>query len=81
MASVNLKATAVCVGGDHVTILATLDGAAQQSLVYTVEQLTDPLSADDARIAALMIIRLHARGKTNAQVKSDLQGAGFTVTI
>lgn len=81
MASVNLKATAVCAGGNHVTILATLDGAAEQSVVYTVNDLTRDLTADDAGVAALMLIRLHAKGKTNAQLKSDLQGAGFTVTI
>lgn len=81
MASVNLKATAVCAGGDHVTIVATLDGAGQQSVVYTMEQITENLNADDARVAALMLIRLRAKGKTNAQLKSDLQGAGLTVTI
>ena len=80
MAVVQIQATATCEGGEHVTIQARLDGGAPQMTVFTVATMTEALTADDVAATVLPLIRLHARGKTLAQLRADLL-AGISVTV
>lgn len=80
MAVVQIQATGTCAGGEHVTISARLDGGTPQVTVFTVEQMTQALSADDVARVILPLIQLHARGKTTAQLRTDLL-AGISVTV
>ncbi len=80
MAVVQIQATVTCAGGDHVTISARLDGGTPQVTIFTVEQMTEALTAQDVAATILPLIRLHARGKTVAQLRTDLT-AGISVTV
>lgn len=80
MAVIEIKATATCAGGEHVTIAARLDGGAPQATIFTVAQMTQVLTVEDVARVVLPLIQLHARGKTVAQLRTDLL-AGITVTV
>jgi len=80
MATVKIKATGVCSGGEHVNIEANLDGGPVQTTQFTVTRMTQVLTADDVASTVLPLIQLHARGKTVAQLRADLL-AGISVTI
>ena len=80
MATVNIKAVGVCGGGEHVSIEANLDGGPVQATVFAVAQMTEVLTAEDVAATVLPLIRLHARGKSVAQLRADLL-VGISVTI
>ena len=80
MAVIQIQATATCAGGEHVTIQARLDGGTPQTTIFTVDQMTQALTAEDVASTVLPLIQLHARGKTVAQLRADLL-AGISVTV
>ena len=80
MATVTLTATAFCSGGDHVRITLVVDGVERANKVYFVPALVESLNETDADDVIRTLIRLHKIGKTNAQVKTDLQ-AGLIVVV
>ena len=81
MTTIHIKAQGSCSpGGDHIHIQADLDGGPPQVAVFTVADMMEPLTADDVAATVLPLIRLHARGLTRAQLRSDLM-AGLTVVV
>lgn len=80
MTTVHIRATASCSGGEHVTIVADLDGGPPQQTMFSVGDMMQPLTAEDVAATVLPLIRLHARGLTRAQLRNDLL-AGLTVVV
>jgi enoyl-[acyl-carrier-protein] reductase (NADH) len=80
MATVTIQATAICAGGNHVAITGSIAGGPSGTWEFTVDDLRQAVASADAQATILGLIRLHAIGKTAAQLKSDLQ-AGITVTV
>lgn len=83
MATVNIQATAICAGGNHITITASIAGGASRVFAFNIAELQAALDGEagiTVRDTILALIEIHAIGKTAAQLKSDLQ-AGLSVTI
>lgn len=80
MTTIHIRATASCSGGEHVTVVADLDGGPQQQVIFSVEQMMAVLTAEDVASTVLPLIRLHARGLTRTQLRNDLL-AGLTVVV
>ena len=80
MTTVHIRATASCSGGEHVTIVADLDGGPPQQTIFSVSDMMKTLTAEDVAATVLPLIQLHARGLTRAQLRNDLL-AGLTVVI
>ena len=79
MATINIQATGICSGGNHVTLTATVDGA-PVSATYDIAVLRASLNGVDRDEILLALVKLRSIGKTAAEMKTDLQ-AGFTVTV
>jgi hypothetical protein len=83
MATVHIQATAVCAGGEHVKVSASVDGGPVKVFDYLGAELRDTLDGDlgvKNRDAVLALIEIHNIGKTPAQAKADLQ-AGLNLVI
>lgn len=80
MAVVTIQATGICAGGNHVALTASIAGGASQTQRFITSELMAAVAGTDARDVILALLRVHAIGKTPAQVRSNLQ-AGITVTI
>ncbi len=80
MAVVQIQALSTCAGGEHVTVRARLDGSDVQTVVFSVADMTKALTTADVAAVVLPMIQLHARGKTTAQLRTDLL-AGISVTV
>lgn len=80
MSTLTITLDHVCTGGDHLTPGLVLDGQTKRSVNVMRPEVLAPLSEQEIVAAMKALIRLHARGKTNAQVRNNLQ-AGIVVTI
>ena len=79
MATVAIRMTTICAGGDHATVLLT-KGAQVASVNMNVKDIRQPLTQDDIEVFAKVAIRLFNEDKTLAQFRAGMQ-AGFEVTI
>lgn len=83
MAALGYQFVENCAGGGHTTIAVSFNGGAAKNVVYTTDELRQPLSAlttDERETLALLVLKLHFAGKTRAQAKTELQ-SGVTVTL
>jgi DNA-nicking Smr family endonuclease len=80
MASVQIALIEVCAGGNHVDISLAIDDSATQTLHYTADELSQPITDDFVRDAVLSLLRLHFKGMTRQQARAALQ-AGVNLTI
>lgn len=78
MASEIVTLTAVCSGGNHLTI--TGSGAKALTVIVHMDDLSTPVTNDEAEAFVKVIAKLAKAGRTVAQAKTLLQ-AGVTVTV
>jgi hypothetical protein len=79
MASVKVQSV-FCAGGGHARTTLYVAGTAQGAWDFDLEDIIGSPNDADRKEFARNFIRLHKIGKTNAQLKTDLE-AGITVTI
>jgi hypothetical protein len=77
VASITIKATAVCAGGDHITF--DVSGAAARTVVLTRQDLMEALTEEDLDAFIKGVAKLAKVGKTLAQWRTAMQ-TGVTVT-
>ena len=73
-----------CAGGGHIVLDVSLDGGASRRVPYTTDDVRAPLSAltrEEQESLALMILKVHFAGKTRAQITTEFQSGGGTVTV
>lgn len=80
MSTLTITLDRVCAGGDHMTLGLVLDGQAKRTAEVYRPDLLAPLTEVEIAAAMKVLVRLHARGKTNSQVRANLQ-AGVVVTV
>lgn len=78
MATATITMQSVCAGGDHVTVRLTV-GAQNFDFNFGVDELRDPITADDRRLATSIMTRFHCQGMTKAQARAELQSPGISV--
>lgn len=72
-----------CSGGGHVRLDVSFNGGAAQRIVYTTDEIREPLSnltQDQRETLALLVLKVHMAGKTRAQIVTEFQSP-VTVTI
>lgn len=78
MATLTLRITNVCAGGEHFTLTAT--GDVSYSCGYGVAEFTAPLTDAEKEAFLKVLVRFAKIGRTAQQVKNALI-AGATVTV
>lgn len=78
MASVTITLNNVCPGGGHGTL--TVTGAMNESYNVDVEEIRSALDDETKRDFIMKLVRVHAIGKTKAQLRASLL-AGLSVSI
>lgn len=78
---VTITLVGFCASQGHVTVDVSAQGVAgTRRLTYEVADLRDALDWSDAERIARDLLRLHFRGLTNNQARTELQ-AGISLTI
>ena len=80
MTTLTITLDHVCAGGDHMRLGLVLDGQARRSVQVLRAELLEPFTEQEILDAIKVMVRLHARGKTNAQVRNNLQ-TGIVVNV
>lgn len=80
MTTLNITLNSICSGGGHMTLAVSVDGGAIKLINMDTESVILPVSADDVEIVLAGILKLYAKGKTKAQIRTGLT-AGLVVTI
>lgn len=75
-----ISLVSICDGQNHVTVDATVQGVGTKRFTYEIDDIRDGFDVDDARRIIRDVIRLHLRGLTLNQAKTEMQ-SGFTITI
>ena len=73
-----------CAGGGHTTLDMALEGGAARRTTFNTDDFRAPLgslSADERENLALLILKVHFAGKTRAQIASEFQSGGGSVTV
>lgn len=70
----------ICGGQNHITVDATVQGVGTKRFTYEVDDIRDNFDVDEARRIVRDVIRMHLRGLTLNQAKTEMQ-SGFTITI
>ena len=78
MATATITLQSVCAGGDHVVVRLTV-GAQNFDFNYNVDELRDPITAQQRQEAVSIITRFHCGGMTKAQAKAELTSPGISV--
>lgn len=78
MATAAITLQSVCAGGDHVKLRLTV-GAQSFDFNYDVDELREPITAEQRRDAVSIITRFHCGGMTKAQAKTELTSPGISV--
>jgi hypothetical protein len=78
MATATITTLGTCAGGDHVRIRFTV-GANNFDYDYLIEELNEPISPEQRRIAISVFTRFHCTGMTKAETKTELQPPGISV--
>lgn len=79
MASITLRATHVCSGGEHVTLSVEFAGLTVTLNTEASDMLT-PITQEDLLAWARVTLRIYKAGKTMAQVRNAMQ-SGLTVSV
>lgn len=79
MTTLTLTAQHVCGSNNHIR-LSVSDGQASRTIVVSADEIAEPLDEDRIRDAVGTILKLYARGRTRAQVRSALV-AGLEVVL
>ena len=82
MTNVTLSLSSACAGGDHITLSVAIPGvwSGSSGVLDMENDLLSPLTQDDIQAAIKVLLRVHAIGKSRAQLRSDLQ-AGIAMAI
>lgn len=83
MATISYTFIDRCAGGGHTRIDVSFNAGAEQRIVYTTDELREPLSnltQDQRETLALLILKVHMAGKTRAQIVTEFAGP-VTITI
>lgn len=78
--AVGITLTGICAGQNHIHLSVAVNGGQARAVTYEVDELAEPLSQDEGHRIVRDLLRLHFRGRTKAQAKTELQ-AGFTLVI
>jgi len=78
MSAVIIQLTGICSGGNHLTFTAS--GDLSRSMVIDLNDLSAPITEQDAAAFIRVVARLAKLGRTNAQARALLQ-TGATVTV
>lgn len=78
MATAAITLQSVCAGGDHVKLRLTV-GAQSFDFNYDVDELREPITAEQRRDAVSIITRFHCGGMTKAKAKTELTSPGISV--
>ena len=78
MATATITLQSVCAGGNHVTVRLTV-GAQNFDFTYMIDELDNPITAEERRLATSIITRFHCQGMTAAQAKAELVSPGISV--
>lgn len=84
MATISYTFVSRCAGGGHTALDISLNGGAANRVVYTTDEIRDPLSnltQDQRETLALLILKVHMAGKTRAQMVTEFGAGPVTVTI
>ena len=79
MSKIAWTVTGICPGGNHLTVLASLNGAPPTTLILDVNDIAT-ISEEEFPIIVKYLVRCYSEGKTTAQVKSGGQ-LGVTVNM
>lgn len=81
MATVDIKVTAVCAGGNHGTTKVNVNAGPDNFIVVDIDDIRTKQWSLEVREAFIEgCLRLATQGLTNAQARAKLQN-GFTVTF
>ncbi len=78
MTTETITLTAICPGGNHLTLTAT--GAKAFAFVADLDSLNDQVTDEEGLAFVKVIAKMAKNGRTNAQAKVLLQ-AGVTITV
>lgn len=85
MATINYANARPCGGGGHVTVAVSFNGGAARDVVYTTDEIRQPLSAlttEEREQFVLLVAKVHFAGMTRAQIGAAVNApGGVTVTI
>jgi len=83
MATISYTFVSRCAGGGHTKLDVSFNGGAAQSVVYTTDEISLPLSSltqEQRETLVLLILKVHMAGKTRSQMVTEF-GSPVTVTI
>ncbi len=78
MATIGITALSQCAGGGHATIRVTVNGVERALFDTSVDEVLASIDEQEVALAARLLIRAHAIGKTKAQVATNL-AVGLTI--
>lgn len=78
--TVTISLVNACAGGGHLTVNASVAGGAARQYAYTADELLDDLPEAVIRDTVLGLMRLHFKGRTKQQIRTELT-AGVTLVI
>ena len=78
MASITITLTDTCAAGGHLTF--GISGDRTGTVRMTLDDLSVPITSQDAEAFCRVVTKMAKAGRTNAQARTLLQ-AGVTVTI
>jgi len=80
MATITILLDRACSGGEHVVLDVNVDGLQLNDVPVNSTELMTPLTVDDAPTMATALLRVHFKGKTRQQARTELL-AGITLTV
>jgi len=84
MATISYTFVDRCAGGGHTRLDVAVNSGVARRVVYTTDEIRSPLSElseNDREALALLILKVHFAGRTRAQMVSEFQAGGGTVTV
>ena len=78
MATATISLQSVCAGGGHAVLRLTV-GAQTFDYSYNMDDLREPITAEQRKEAVSVITRFHCGGMTKAQAATELQSPGISV--
>ena len=78
MASLTIQLTGICSGGNHLTF--SVSGAKTATVRLMLDNLSEPITDEDAEGFCKVLARLVKSGRTLAQARTVLQN-GVTVSV
>lgn len=80
MATVTITLDSVCSGQGHVHLDTQVNAGAVTEYMFHIDELLTGFTEEERRDVLRGILKLHAIGKTRAQMRTALQN-GLTVTV